>query len=221
MFKFAIKISFLFSIMLSGLAHAGIITNLTQEELDANNFENAEDLLTEDLLNVKFITLGGWDFVWASPVNIQEYVSNVSNTLYAPTVQKNWDFAENHLDALDILINQLTITNFINPDNDVIIQGTEYFNSTFDYVDVDDFDQKRSTFTSADDPFGFMTEQSDTFFVRNVADRPDPANPDEPEAPVFPDSPEAEDPVTVPEPTSLMIFALGLIALSVRVRLAK
>ncbi|MCO4799937.1 MAG: hypothetical protein KC484_12000, partial [Colwelliaceae bacterium] len=73
MFKFAIKISFLLSIIFSGFVQAGIITNLTQEELDANNFANAEDFLTEDLLNVKFITLGGWDFVWASPVNIQEY----------------------------------------------------------------------------------------------------------------------------------------------------
>jgi hypothetical protein len=220
MFKFALKISFLLSIMFSGIAHAGIITNLTQEELDANNFANAEDFLTEDLLNVKFITLGGWDFVWASPVNIQEYEEILTNTLYAPSVQKNWDFAVNHLDALDILINQITITHFINPTDDSIIQGTEYFNSDFHYVNEDDFDQRTYEFTPADaDPLTKAFEQqSELFFVRNVADRPDAPNPDEPEAPGLPG---AGDPVTVPEPTSLMIFALGLIALSVRVRLAK
>lgn len=201
MFKFSVNIFLFIAISLSSFSQAGIITNLTQVELDNSNFVNAEDKLTDDLLNINFITFGNWDFVWASPVNIADYYSD--NTLYTPDVQKNWDFAENHSDALNILMNVLTVDDFYDDINNRYIQGTQFFNTDFHYVDNDDFGNRASQFTAQDNPFRGFYEQYETFFVRAVANRP------------------SQESASVPEPATLLIFSFALIALSLRSRFVK
>jgi len=201
MFKFAIKLLAFGFFLSSSTVNASLITNLSDVELDNKNYANAVDHLTMDLLNIHFINYGDWDFVWASPINTADYYGQ--NTLHNPEIQKNWMFAEESDEAFYILHNVLTIEHFTGTDSSgstYYIHAAEYFNSNFSYVDVDDFGMKRSQHVAEDDIFKAFKEQYETFYVRSVADRP-----------------TAE----VPEPATLMIFAVALIALSMRTRLAK
>jgi hypothetical protein len=191
--KFAVTaLIFFISIAFSSLSQATLITNLTQTELDDRDFSNAEDHLTDDLLDVNYINYKGYDWAWVSPVNVEIFGGN---TLYAPELQKNWLFADESL--LNILKTELTLADFT-ADNGDIIQSAQFFNSTFEHVDDDNFgpDALRSELT---DPNHFMVslyEGFETFYVRKT-----------------------NDPTLIPEPSILMIFAFGLITLASRKKL--
>jgi hypothetical protein len=186
MIKFFVS-SLIFFIFVSffSLSQASPITNLTSTELEARNYINAEDKLSASLLGVNYITRFGYDWAWASPVNVESYVvnaaSSLTNTLYGPGVQKNWTFASD--DLLKILREQLFIEDFTATDGSgTIIQAAQFFNSYYEDVNVGDFNTKSSQFNSGSSMFNLF----ETFYVR---------------------------PSQVPEPSTLMIFALGLIAL--------
>jgi hypothetical protein len=176
------------------LSNAALITNLSEAELSDGNisgtYMNAEDQLSESLLGVNYITRFGYDWAWASRVNVESYVdsaSGITNTLYRPEIQANWIFASD--DLLEILRTQLFIEDFITTDgNDTIIQAARFFNSYYEDVYAGDFDRQRSQFNTGSSFFNLF----DTFYVR---------------------------PSQVPEPSTLMIFALGLIALVSKKRL--
>ena len=191
--KFAVTaLIFFISIAFSSLSQATLITNLTQTELDDRDFSNAEDHLTDDLLDVNYINYKGYDWAWVSPVNVETFAGN---TLYAPELQKNWLFADESL--LNILKTELTLADFTSDSGD-IIQSAQFFNSTFEHVDDDNFgpDALRSELTDPSDFMVSLYEGFETFYVRKT-----------------------NDPTLIPEPSILMIFAFGLITLASRKKL--
>ena len=184
-----------FLISLSFISKASLITNLTQVQLDARDYSKAQDHLSADLLGVNYISYKGYDWAWVSPVNIE---SSGMNTLYAPELQKNWLFADNTL--LNILKTELTLADFTN-DKGNFIQSTEFFNSYYSHVDANDFnsDFVSSELTAPNTFMGSFLSGRETFYVRELA--ADPA------------------PKPIPEPTTLVIFALGIMVLISKKRL--
>ncbi len=195
MIKFAVNIliAFVFLSFFS-VSQATPITNLTQDELDAYDYTNAEDHLLDSLLGVNYINYKGYDWAWVSPVNLEDYYGQ--NTLYAPELHQNWQFADPTL--LNILKTELTLADFTDSNGNTI-HAAQFFNSDFHYVDEDNFDPEPLISSEWISPDAFMASffgQFETFYVRNASE-PNPA----------------------PEPSTLMIFALGLIALASKKRL--
>ncbi|TMM47827.1 PEP-CTERM sorting domain-containing protein [Colwellia ponticola] len=195
---FAVKtMFFLFFLALTLTCQATLITNLTETELDARDYSKAEDHLTNDLRGVNYITYKGYDWAWVSPVNAESFGMN---TLYGPQVQKNWTFADDTL--LNILKTELTLADFTNTNGD-FIQSTQFFNSFYSHVDANDFvsDFVSSEFT---EPGSFMSNLfsgQETFYVRELATNPG----------VKP----------IPEPATLLIFVLAIIALASNKKVVK
>jgi len=188
------------------------------------------DKLTADLLNVNFIEFGGYDWAWASPVHSEEWGTN---TLYQPDLHSGWKYAsfdelmdfriffmENGLDLFKL--KNAEGENVIIDGQQQYIQAVSFWNDSFDNILLEETvegpdgemianpnlstDNFLNGFIASDpaddvkydtDIFGEL-DHWETFYVRDVEDRPD-AEP-------------------VPEPTTLLIFAIGLIALSLRAR---
>lgn len=211
MIKFTKIFVFIFSIIFTSFSYGTLITNLSATELAAANFSNAQDFLTEELEGINYVTYNGWDYAWVSPVNS---VTWSGNTLYAPQLQKNWFNATisdltGNIDHLSI-IKTLGVNFFTKTENgeSYFIHAVEFWNSQFKSLALTTNEESSLTslnFAAGDivgeiNQLGARKKHFDLFYVRNVSDRPAPSQ--------------------VPEPASLLIFALGLIALSLRVRRA-
>lgn len=203
----------------STVANAGLITNLTDEQLensltDMTVFDSAEDHLTTNLYNINYITAFGYDWAWASPVNAEFWYGLASNPnfnhdddqidyynrLYSPLLQQNWDFAKQENGTL-ALMQQLTIGHFTNNETNELIQATQFFNSHFHYVDIDNMISKSfaSEWVDPNDSFRIaLFGNFETIYVRESASAPSP-NP-------------------IPEPSTIAIFGLALIVFAIRTK---
>jgi hypothetical protein len=176
MIKLIIKFVFPIFFLISSSAFAGLITT-----------ELAEDT---------YISYEGYDWTWASPVNVETYNNGSglgTNTLEAPNAfGRDWLFIEG-VDLL-ALFDELTVDMFKKTDG-TLITSVLYWNSLYTEVDMDEanFNLKSSVWNVI--PLDFFN-QRDTFYVRNT-------------------------PSQVPEPSTIMIFAIALIALSLRKRAVK
>ena len=192
--KFAVNaLIFVVFLSFSSVSQATLITNLTQVELDFRDFTNSEDHLTSDLLGINYINYKGYDWAWVSPVNLENFASN---TLYAPELQKNWEFADQTL--LKILKTELTLADFTDQNGD-IIHSAEFFNSEYDYVDEANFisDAVNSEWVEQDAFMVGLFGGYDTFYVRATL---------------------TPSPKPIPEPLTIIIFATALIALQLKLR---
>lgn len=190
MIKFVLKTFIAISFIASSTALAGLIS----DDL-VNDFEND---------NLTFITYQGYDWTWASTVNIGEY-SVTDPTDFSNTITNTFEDASFRADTgwmtfdkdsdLQTLFMQLTIEDFTYKGE--IIQSIEYWNSEFTDVsaaDINNFNVgRRSGEKRADSMPNFTLYE--TFYVRKS--------------------------VAVPEPSALFIFSLGLFALALRKRLAR
>jgi len=167
-------------------------------------------LITSDLTEDTYITYNDIDWTWASPVNVTTWGTN---TLYGPEQHAGWRYAS--LDELNVLRYTLKLAAFTKKDangNDTYIQSVSYWNDVFVSI-TEDIDPASSL--SVDNfNAGMISSNPDyysdglfgdvnfweRFYVRDIADR-----------------------VTaqVPEPSTIMIFAIALIALSLRKRAIK
>jgi len=167
-------------------------------------------LITTELSEDTYITYNDIDWTWASPVNIASWGTN---TLYGPEIHTGWRYAS--LDELDIIRGTLTLSAFTEKDadgNDIYIQSVEYWNDVFVSLTEDVNPESALSVTNfstgyiSSDPsenFGGIhgdVSHWERFYVRDIADRPVSQ---------------------VPEPSTIMIFAIALIALSMRKRTAK
>lgn len=194
--KFVVNIFiFIVALSFSSLSQAILITNLTTEELDSADYSNAEDQLTSDLLGVNYITYKGYDWAWVSPVNLE---SSGGNKLYAPELQENWLFADDAL--INILKTELTLADFTDT-NGNIIQSVEFFNSTYDHVDIADFnsDFVNSEWTIDGSFMSGLFGGQETFYVRDLSATP---------------------PKPIPEPLTILVFATAFILLQTKLRKA-
>ena len=194
--KFAVNVLIFFVFLsFTSISQATLITNLTQAELNSRDFSKSEDHLVNGLLGINYINYKGYDWAWASPVNLESFRGN---TLYAPELQKNWQFADQIL--LDILKTELTLADFTD-NNGNIIHAVNFFNSVFSHVDKTNFDTD-SVSSEWTDPDAFMADilgGFETFYVRETPT---------PSADIQP----------IPEPLSILIFATAFLLLHIKMR---
>ncbi|MFT7006486.1 MAG: hypothetical protein ACJAXJ_000994 [Colwellia sp.] len=186
-----------------------------------SNTSNAT-LITDPLTSANYVTYVGdgitIDFAWASIVNT-EYWGDPSlvttNRLYAPDLHQGWDYATEN--DLDILFANFVLDDFDNKDG-TYIQAVSFWNSIFDDIvtretipikgvltefinkaNLSDYNRQTtssSLLLSGIDGVGIAGANFETFYVRKT-----------------------NTSTPVPEPSTLMIFSLGLIALVSKKRL--
>lgn len=196
--KFTVIFIFIVSLVFSNTSNATLITN--------------SSLLTSE----HYVTYIGSDvtidFAWASSVNVEYWGDpdlDTSNRLYAPDLHQGWDYAS--ASELDILLNNFELDDFKNTDG-TYIQAVSFWNTVFDDIvlrlnisgvdmvfdgNLEDYTNgKVSSRWASTGVDGKTTPGSghETFYVRKTI-------------------------TSVPEPSTLMIFALGLIALATKKRL--
>jgi hypothetical protein len=161
-----------------------------------------------DLTEDTYITYGGYDWTWASSVSTTTFegidpATNlfVTNIFEDPSVHAGWMFVEGI--KLESLFAELTFANF--QTNGMIIQSAAYWNSDFVHVDSFNFDDRTGIKTRD----GSVRNYYETFYVRaSIAQK------------VVRFS-MAQTPAVVPEPTTLFIFAAGLVGFALRKRKIK
>jgi len=185
MIKYSLKLAAFFFLLLSSTAHAGLITDLTEND---------------------YITIGELDWAWASTVNVNDH-NATGNILSAPGGDFGWDYATTSQlnvfksdlpTALSLLKYEdangvIAYKNALSYWNDTILElelGVLFFGIN---NDIDDFNDGfiNSELTSDPGQFDYLT-----FYVRDT-------------------------PADVPEPSTILIFAIALIALSLRKRAIK
>lgn len=149
-----------------------------------------------DLSADTYISYGGYDWTWASSVNTTTFEGEdpttglfVTNTFEDPTVHAGWMFVEGN--ELQTLFSELMFTDFQR--NGMVVQSAAYWNSDFVHVDVFNFSERSGVKT----PDGSVQNYFETFYVR---------------------ASNTQAPATVPEPTTLFIFAAGLVGFALRKR---
>ncbi len=213
MIKFTVKIITSLILIMSSIVNASLITD--------------SSLLTSDhyvTYSDEFVTI---DFAWASPINVEYWGDpslESSNQLFAPSLHQGWDYASQA--DIDILLTHFTLADFTigTGDDRTFINAVQFWNSVFndvvlrldldnnldngyeivDFQNLENFEnglvRGEWTSSSIDGQGVGGTYYYDTFYVRKTRNST-PSTP-------------------IPEPASLLIFALGLIALSLRVRRA-
>ena len=195
MIKLFIKLFFVFSLVFSTISQATLVTtNLS-----------SEDYILFDYNGISY------DVAWASKVNSERwYFGSTFNTLYSPTIQTGWEYASLNAtnNSLEIFsdLSGVEILALFTDDNNSYIQAFEYWNSEFtSSIETANIlsPQIRSEWTITWEQYKtnykgvdlYSREQDinnmagaayDTFYIR---------------------------PSQIPEPSTLMIFALGLIVL--------
>jgi hypothetical protein len=160
-------------------------------------------LIKSDLTETNYVTIGDLHWTWASSEN----ASWSGNTIYTPDSiigLTGWDREGwRHAEAFELLafINNRDITNFsyINSSNETVYKNSFTFWNTsltdVTNVDVDAFNSGLIETYLVGDNNG-SSWAYETFYVRNA-------------------------PSQVPEPSTIMVFAIALIAFSMRKRAVK
>jgi len=181
MIKFIHKFLVVLSFITAGVANAGLITT--------------------DLTEDNYVTIGELDWAWASSVNVSEWNGNI---LKAPTLHEGWRYAKPEELTLFILNRDITLFQYTDKDENVAYKhALSFWNTKIERLviksgfgssstDIDNFNNGHiNSKVVADNNNKWYYE---TFYVRNTQ---------------------------VPEPSTIMIFAIALIALSMRKRTAK
>lgn len=150
------------------------------------------NIISTDLTSDDYITYGGLDWAWASPVNEERFSSNI---LKAPEFHSGWRYAS--ADELLTLFNNITYTSFVRLDGSYI-QAASYWNTAFSHVDIYDF--MSNNISSA-----WGHGSNETFYVRDASVPPSPQTPG---------LPGLVPPTVVPEPNSIALLAIALMGLA-------
>jgi hypothetical protein len=159
-------------------------------------------VIITDLTEDTYITYQGYDWTWASSVN----TTLNSVTVFGETTEAEENrFEDANFHAgwmeivtpeLEVLFRELTIELFTKANGD-FIHSVTYWNSIYTHVDAIDFDTRLG---AKNDDSDSDTDYFETFYVRTAV------------VPAV---------AQVPEPTTLFIFAAGLLGFTLRKRNAK
>lgn len=157
-------------------------------------------LITTELSEDTYISYGGYDWTWASPVNVTNYELYDFNNGKRVNEFKSADFHTGWMEIvntnsnpdLERLFLELELSNFTS-NNGFIINSVSYWNTIITEVDVDQFGERLGKKNDLGNEQYFNYE---TFYVRASVAK-------------------------VPEPTTLFIFAAGLLGFTLRKRNAK
>ena len=148
-------------------------------------------IITTDLTSDDYVSYKGLDWAWASPVNAETFGTNV---LKLPGFHVGWRFATaNELNILKSDLGLAAFTKTNSQQQNTYIQAVEYWNTEF--VNISESLTAEFPLTTMDFGNGEVwsdwsaPSSYDTFYVRETP---------------------------VPEPTTLMIFSMALIALALR-----
>ena len=204
MFKFAIKVLLIISLLPLFSTQATLITDTSQ--------------LTDD----HYVTYEGIDFAWVSPVNVEFWPG--TNILYAPDLHDGWDFATS--EELALFRSNFSLSDFrfeISPGIYRYKHAVQFWNSFFTDVricsDVDDSCEEQNVQNLIDGEIrsSWTTDSNieilpGLFFTIDAIDM---------ESAHFETIYIRRNAQPVPEPATLLIFALGIFALALRVRITK
>ncbi|WP_206485137.1 PEP-CTERM sorting domain-containing protein [Thalassotalea sp. G2M2-11] len=214
MIKFAAKVFLGISLLFSIITHASLITD--------TSLLTSDHYVTYSDENVSI------DFAWVSPINVEFWgdpTLESTNQLFTPSLHDGWQFASDF--DLNILTTNFTLADFTIGEGDerTFIHAVQFWNTVFDDVvlklDTDNNLENGYEIIDWSNVKNFQdglissewassgvngknssgTSYYETFYVRKTYFQ--------------------QSAVSVPEPTTLMIFALALIALSLRSRLVK
>lgn len=165
--------------------------------------------ITSDLAKNTFITHGGYDWTWASPVNVTDYnrsdfvngqITQITNTFKDADFHTGWMEVVNSVanPNLEQLFSKLTLDLFTDA-NGNIIHSVAYWNSNFTDVNKAQFNTRLGKKNdTANSPLFYF----ETFYVRaSLPSKPTVAK--------------------VPEPTTLFIFGIGLLGFALRKRMCQ
>jgi len=200
MIKLFIKLSLALSLLFAGVSQATILPL------------NVNDLTTDDYIVYNHDGVD-YDIVWASKVNSERYydLGVGVNTLFAASYRESWSFTTpTQLLWLKELTSNGELSSLLTREDGSYIHGFQYWNSLYIAPDntrnidsaligsewvwnvKDDDTYEEGTMNQALEILNRDGSNADTFYIRATK---------------------------VPEPSTLMIFALGLIALASKKRL--
>ncbi|MBL4822841.1 MAG: PEP-CTERM sorting domain-containing protein [Colwellia sp.] len=207
MIKLFIKVNIVLCFLIASFAHATLITTPLVAETDTTQGN--------------YITYQGIDIAWASNVNSERWYLSLAeyNTLLEPSTHTGWGFATTgQWDIITALSGSELLALFTRESDGTLIQAFEYWNTVYD-GDSNTTDVLSGSSISSDWSWSVpaledtnnltdaqKTDQHneivsigasayDTFYFRKTVTTP------------------------VPEPSTLMIFVLGIIALVSKKRL--
>jgi len=190
MIKLFLKFFSFFVLLLSSMAHAGLIEEFLPGTgiMVCTTYDQTDGacIIEEPIPDMLIITKDKYQWVWASAVNTELWRHN---TLRAPdffSERKGWRFAT-EVDELAELAS-LTLADFTNGNE--FLHAALYWNTWLMSVSLDAFEDNQIASAWVDGSV------HDTFYLRDI-------------------------PSEVPEPSTLLIFAIALITLSLRKRAIK
>jgi hypothetical protein len=190
MIKFSLKLAAFLVLLLSSVAHAGLIEELAPDSgiMVCTTYDQVGGacIMEEEIPDVLIITKDKYQWVWASGVNTESYALN---TLRAPdyfSQRKGWRYATEFDELAELAT--LTLADFTNGNE--TLHAALYWNTWLMSVSLDAFADNQIASAWVDGSV------YDTFYLRDI-------------------------PSEVPEPSTILIFAIALIVLSLRKRAIK
>ena len=207
--------------LLTSVAHAGLI----------------KDVNAGLIKDVNYITYQGVDFAWASSVNSERWFFNFEydyNTFLKPKTQAGWDFASDDELSLLTALTRSELLALFTLDNQSLIHAFAFWNDIFTEATVTDG-------FNCHDPLGIIKDlcatqirsqwswtvpDTDNFDSLTASQRVTEGKLQEKSMSESPRTPsydtfyvrtslgQGNGNTPIPEPSTLMIFALGLIALA-------
>jgi len=213
MIKLFIKVNLVLSFLFIGASQATILPL------------NVGDLTSEDYIVYNYNGVD-YDVAWASKVNSERwYFDSTFNTLFSATYHSGWEYAalnatNNNLEIFSDLSGTDILALFTDED-DNFIQAFEYWNSEFSSSDEIAnilIPQIRSEWAiswgdyTTEPEYAALVDISDSYINNITGASYDTFY-------IRPSLTQGNDSTPVPEPSTLLIFALGLIALASKKRL--
>jgi len=192
MIKYSLKLAAFFVLLLSSVAQAGLI-DIGGGVIVCDTYDDPDEVcIISDLIPDELIIIKDeYEWVWVSGVNSESYFPN---TLMNPDFHgdQGWRYATTTKELAELAT--LELADF--QDGNKLLHTALYWNTWLMSVNSDQLSKQQIASEWVEYSPSNILWSYDTFYVRDIASQ-------------------------VPEPSTIMIFAIALIALSLRKRAIK